>query len=503
MREGKNSSSGCAAFSTKNVIFFALILVFVSQFRLVYESVQSHFNLRLFYSKRRPLFTVEKFWSVKHPKYLVCRVHNACFGRDGAVLLYQDAAKYMHGCSIGKRGVFTSPEEYQTSDKTAHSHLLRTRSARQHIPHFLFDILPVIMSSEMVWPSKIYESRRTACDSPVDNGTACGQLKTHFKRPLSRRFGADVLLAYNAEKHVNVSDWIATFTKLLPGRPRLLSRRALFNNSKQKSVCFSSIILHPYMRLERTSKDWFSESNRLYSNNRLLRSPPKMSDIVKTVQNNGDPIETCSIQAVIADRNFTSRRHILNVQDVQSVLSNIRSTKSGLNVTVNVTVVYFENKSFAGQISAMQTADVIVGAHGAGLSNIIFARMRTPLIEIFPQFYYVSVFEKLSVILNMTYSSVVAEPDTVSFAECVENYFEMGRVNASFHLNAKKIWNERIKIITAKRNERPALPVLPMPGGYYLRQCARNQQLVVNISDMKEHVSNAIEKVCHRKEDIK
>lgn len=497
-----NISFGFRICSTHNIIFCVLILLFVSLLRLVDESLHGRFNLRSYYSKPRPHFTVQKYWSANYPKYLVCRIHNACFRRDGAVLVHHDAEKYLEGCSTGKRGIFSSKEEYRMYGKTVHGHLLRRVPARQHIPHFLSDILPVIMSSELIWPSKAYTSRRATCNSPVDNSSACGRTVWHFKRPQSRmRYGAGVLLAFKDEMHVNISDWIARLTSMLPGRPKLRSRDALFSKSKERSVCFSSIILHPPIYLESKSKEWFSGSNRLYSDNGLTRSPRKRSDIVKRVVSNGSHTKICYVQAVIVNRKSTSKRHIVNVLDVQSVLKNLRSTKLGLNVSVKVSVVYFENKTIKEQINPMQKADIIVGAHGAGLSNIIFARMRTRLVEIFPQFYYMSDFYKLSEILDLRYSSVVAEPDDASFTECLAYFFEKRRVNNSFLLNAKNIWNERIKIISANRSERPALPVWPMPGGYYLRQCVRNQQLMVNITEIKEYVSNAIEEVCQRKDE--
>lgn len=151
---------------------------------------------------------------------------------------------------------------------------------------------------------------------------------------------------------------------------------------------------------------------------------------------------------------------------------------------------------FSNQVQSMQEADIIIGAHGAGLSNIIFARMQTPLIEIFPQFYYMSTFDKLAEVFDITYSSLVAEPDTASFLQCLNHFLKLGRVNNSFIINAKKVWSDRLKIVSQNRTERPALPVWPMPAGYYLRQCARNQQLLVNTTEVKDHVLQGIETIC-------
>lgn len=51
---------------------------------------------------------------------------------------------------------------------------------------------------------------------------------------------------------------------------------------------------------------------------------------------------------------------------------------------VQVEIVSFENMSIKEQIEAVQSADIIVGVHGAGLSHVLFARPNTALVEIRP-----------------------------------------------------------------------------------------------------------------------
>lgn len=327
-----------------NLNILLIVIICLSFSRLIGESVKGYNHIHPYHSKSQPLFTVEKYWSLNDPKYIVCRVHNACVRHDGTILVHKDAMKYLNGCSLGKRDTFANTDDFQTSDKATHSHLLRRIPARQHIPHFLDDILPVIMSSELIWPNKNYKSRRTTCDSNVDNISACEHSTSFLDGIYSeKRYGSHILLVFNAEIHVNLSDWIAKFTTFLPGRPSLQSRRQVFQNSSRGSICFSSIILHSERYLRKINKEWFSESNALYSHNDLVRHPVKRNDALKPIlRKDGKQINVCFLRGVIVNRNPTSKRHIVNYQAVQSELEKVRSTESGLKVIVNVSVVYFE-----------------------------------------------------------------------------------------------------------------------------------------------------------------
>merc|ERR1712151_870878 len=46
-----------------------------------------------------------------------------------------------------------------------------------------------------------------------------------------------------------------------------------------------------------------------------------------------------------------------------------------------------DTKSFREQVTLFSNADVIIGSHGAGATNIIFAHAHTPFIELFPYLY--------------------------------------------------------------------------------------------------------------------
>tara|TARA_B100000795_G_scaffold138512_1_gene103508 strand:+ start:382 stop:1476 length:1095 start_codon:yes stop_codon:yes gene_type:complete len=64
---------------------------------------------------------------------------------------------------------------------------------------------------------------------------------------------------------------------------------------------------------------------------------------------------------------------------------------------------------FSEQVSLFSTADVIIGAHGAGLSNIIFSRPETKIIEIQPNNHINQFFTHVSKINKLNYKSVISK----------------------------------------------------------------------------------------------
>ena len=70
-------------------------------------------------------------------------------------------------------------------------------------------------------------------------------------------------------------------------------------------------------------------------------------------------------------------------------------------------LVYFENLSFEDQISIASNCKIMVGYHGAGLTNLLFMRPRTKVFEIINKFYdhpHMEIFSKCqNIIYNKFY----------------------------------------------------------------------------------------------------
>lgn len=81
-------------------------------------------------------------------------------------------------------------------------------------------------------------------------------------------------------------------------------------------------------------------------------------------------------------------------------ISNFDEIYSGLQIKFpNEKIVIFDSLPFQEMVDLFQSAKLIIGAHGAGFSNMIFAN-KTPIIEIFPENMFNACYWHLSWILE-------------------------------------------------------------------------------------------------------
>eukprot|EP00301_Raphidiophrys_heterophryoidea_P008527 c13145_g1_i1.p1 GENE.c13145_g1_i1~~c13145_g1_i1.p1 ORF type:complete len:699 (+),score=149.98 c13145_g1_i1:278-2374(+) len=77
--------------------------------------------------------------------------------------------------------------------------------------------------------------------------------------------------------------------------------------------------------------------------------------------------------------------------------------------TFNVTFVEeMSRMSFAKQVETVATADLVIMPHGAGLTNVIFARNHVPVIEIFPRHFVKETYRVISVNSGHAYLSLMS-----------------------------------------------------------------------------------------------
>lgn len=80
-------------------------------------------------------------------------------------------------------------------------------------------------------------------------------------------------------------------------------------------------------------------------------------------------------------------------------------------------VVRLESMSFLEQTHLFSNAEIVVGAHGAGLSNTVFCSPGTHIIELAPARQAIQCFEVISEIVGLTYKRVLINSDDERGAE--------------------------------------------------------------------------------------
>ena len=89
-------------------------------------------------------------------------------------------------------------------------------------------------------------------------------------------------------------------------------------------------------------------------------------------------IPLTSIRAVVLQRQ--NYRSILNLPEIEMEISTIPPRAGGIAVST----VFFDSMSFKEQAEAMLTADLLISVHGAGMTNIVFMKPCSVVIEVLP-----------------------------------------------------------------------------------------------------------------------
>lgn len=100
-------------------------------------------------------------------------------------------------------------------------------------------------------------------------------------------------------------------------------------------------------------------------------------------------------------RKKSAKRKISNEEDVEAALR----SKGFL-------IVYAEELDFLEQIKRFSSAQMVVGVHGAGLANIVWCSMGTPILEIFPFDFTHSCFATLAATNQLRYDWTCCAPES-------------------------------------------------------------------------------------------
>lgn len=77
-------------------------------------------------------------------------------------------------------------------------------------------------------------------------------------------------------------------------------------------------------------------------------------------------------------------------------------------------IVYLEEMSFSEQVACLRAAKIIVGLHGAGMTNILWANQECKILEIFTIGYTNPVYEMISYALGFSYKKITCINSDVS-----------------------------------------------------------------------------------------
>lgn len=444
----------------------------------------------------RPTFAIETFWSDQDFDRKVCRVHNVCIRNDGTLLIHPELKRHeaaLRECSVQKLGYLKDANDFNANDSTAAFDLFGASTARFHIPHFLTDVLPILYASELIWPTTTHSSMKSNCVSPSHSTCDRQSIPSSMYSAL---FIEDRVL------RMTVSSWVPQLTAMLPGRPFLYSPETLFPTTDNAIIpekrCFRSVVSFSRRSHMLHSSEWFGEGNGMFDRHGLTRY-----SVLRPPSRYSKGKHACRVHIVIINRFGWERRHgvflgrdLVNVDEIKTRIERDSVMTQSPAVAPTVVVEYFENKTFAEQVDIMQRADVIVGVHGAGLSNILFARKDAPILEVLPFTYYAGPFATVAESLYLKYSYMIAEPDTKTFLECIEMRAKKSG-DTGISRRAKELWVEALRRRKLDGEmEFLKTHLMTDPSGSHMKVCARTQRLKVDAAEMSRRVLQMAQKVC-------
>ncbi len=186
-------------------------------------------------------------------------------------------------------------------------------------------------------------------------------------------------------------------------------------------------------------------------------------------------------------------QHNINLQHWEKKLSSLPEIN-------NITVTYFEKKTFLTQVQEMNDADIVISIHGAQLTNVIFMKPCSVVIEIMPWLYDVpSAFDQF------TRSS-----DIIHYTWQEEPYHTFGYVNdgtstipskplndkdtGSPHSKICRDYREKYELMYAshKYNASDLANHCYQDGGGTCRSCARNiEGLIITEEKLSNYLTLA------------
>lgn len=430
-------------------------------------------------------YTAEIYWTTSNAAKKICRLRNACIKRDGSLVLHSSLRKHedeVRQCHTHNLSFLSFSEHSTNSFTYSNVHLIGSWPARFHIPHFLTDVVSAIYSIEFIWPSCKHLRTAYSCFSAFDR--SCSALHTESSETNLDNLKT-ALLVEDRILSMRREEWVPQFASLMFHHPKLVSLQSLYQqDSVQNFHCFKSIVAYDRGKYN-LETDWFDDKNRFFHENRLKRNrmgvTPHFTISHKGARTRSEMSfhKSCNATVLILNRSLSQKRSLLHATEIKNRIKERLGKTSEMKVRASIIVEYFENLKFEEQVKNMQKADIIIGAHGAGLANVVFAKQHTFFLEVFPFLYYAGPFKTIAHTMALHYHSYIAYPDFKSFNNCIHD-MSRKKMLPNLTLAARKLWDEAVThnaTVTGKLD----FSKIDDPLAAYLRFCARQQQLRVNI----------------------
>jgi Glycosyltransferase 61 len=461
-------------------------------------------------SKRSSVENSVEIWSHKEVRMTrgfqlpVCRMYGACVSKSGHILLPKSLEP--HSSLIGRCGIPTH-EAFVLGDKKAEARfefvenssdddspysemdLVERGPPRRAAHHFLADILKTLF-----WVDSIYghgaqgeKSRLTRVCLIANGGNKtgpCSETETQM----------DVHPALYIRKESFLDDvWVPHFLQLLASSGtvnghspfRYLDLYQVFprrrTSIREPAVCYRSITSSA-LSYGQMPASAFLHHNPFFSGNAIRRYPAPRQTMDK---------QACKIRVRLSD----SLTGSTGLGEVANMLKQkAESLKKKLALTVSMPAQ--GPVSFSDQVQKIQEADILVAPHGVHLSNAIFMRKGSALIEVHPFSFESGMFLSMSKQFGLSYGKVSAEPDIKTFRSCITTFNTGGKSDDAENLvsamtEAAEQFKTRGKSPLHLESDSPEYANIRQ-----IKECARRQRLRLNQYNLFDEIWGQINALC-------
>lgn len=437
-----------------------------------------------------------------------CRLYNVCQTRSGTLILPESLRSYedvLSTCGLDRGLVeFMNIEQpsqtrYKPVSKIngialSELDMVEKDAPRRGAHHFLADSMKILFFIDSVYgsgqtmPSTLRRSCLTADEvksEPCSSGAAANTHPAIFVR--SESFKDDT--------------WVPTFLQLMTnpttvnnGHPLvLLQNRHLDqmqkSSTKQLAFCFHSITTsaNRYGEIPQSS---FRDTNPFFSGNGILRA----RRVLRDHRDHRDNREgRCRILVMLSSG--LPENILSGIHNVSRAIRG-RSTHDQQTLSIRFMRHSQQDMSFARRMRCLQKADILIAPHGSHLSDMIFLRTSSAVIELQPFGLNSRMFRGLARQLSLTYGQIVAAPDLDSFRVCMKNSNTHDK-NVSLHLLMAKVQAASDEFRNRGRtNLRLGTDIPEFQDLNNVKRCARQQTLKVSPESLTSAIWSQATKIC-------
>lgn len=408
----------------------------------------------------------------QHPAQ-ICRVMNACLRIDGTLVLPEWMRRHDNTLNFhcGHSKLEFSLQDTAVPAALKNTDLIGLKSSRASMPHFLEDFIPNAVIFDLVYGD--HQVSKT-CHSRI--GENCEVFPG-----LSQDFRPAILLHRRLQKLSNNS-WVPQFIKLM--KPRDIGRQAtvLYNGvSVDTMTCFKSAFFTRGPYNKNTIMADHLRNIHFFDLNGIGK---KSRNVLKASTHEGSEQQTCSLNVTLSNRKLVDGarnrligRYIMNLPELRDAI--IKQAKRIPGLSLRVETMTLEGRSIRWQINGMQKTDIWVAGHSPLLTNMLFLRENSTVMEIQPFSYYPQTYEKMARHLaHVKYDRYIAHPDLEGFEKCIRSMYP--RKHPSFQKSINFL--EKFSKAAQKYEQSDSTHSLTLhnfkePGLRYVTNCAQMQRL--------------------------